>query len=300
MPWPSSGSQSSAQGRWERDRAGRGAGRARGRARRRRGGPRPKAGRQARGDARQARREGQDRRRRARRAARAHHARREPRRLRRRDLAIEAIVENEGVKMELFREARRAAAARRDPRLEHVARSRSPSSPRRTKRPEQVIGMHFMNPVPLMKLVEIIRGLQTVGRDLRRRRRAREAVRQDDGRRRRTRPGFIVNRILIPLLNEACFALQEGLGPPEDIDTAVKLGLNHPMGPLALADLIGPRHLPRHRRGAAPRARRRQVPAGAAAAAVRRGGLARPQDRARLLRLRHVSSRDGGSDWRRR
>lgn len=108
----------------------------------------------------------------------------------------------------------------------------------KTKRPEQVIGMHFMNPVPLMTLCEIIRGLATsdatyqatlqLGQAL-----GKELVTARDV------PGFIVNRILIPMLNEACFALSEGLGSAEDIDKGVKLGLNHPMGPLQLADLIG-------------------------------------------------------------
>lgn len=107
-----------------------------------------------------------------------------------------------------------------------------------TKRPEQVIGMHFMNPVPLMTLCEIIRGLQTsdatyqatlsLGQAL-----GKELVTARDV------PGFIVNRILIPMLNEACFALSEGLGTAEDIDKGIKLGLNHPMGPFQLSDLIG-------------------------------------------------------------
>ncbi len=107
-----------------------------------------------------------------------------------------------------------------------------------TKRPTQVIGMHFMNPVPIMKLVEIVRALQTdqatytatcelatrMGKLL---------VTTKD------MPGFIVNRMLIPFINEACFSLQEGLGTVEDIDQGARLGLNHPMGPLELADLIG-------------------------------------------------------------
>lgn len=107
-----------------------------------------------------------------------------------------------------------------------------------TQRPHQVIGMHFMNPVPVMKLVEIIRGLPTdeptyattiaLAKEL-----GKTVVTSGDS------PGFIVNRILIPLINEACFALQESLGTAEDIDTGAKLGLNHPMGPLELADLIG-------------------------------------------------------------
>jgi 3-hydroxybutyryl-CoA dehydrogenase len=98
--------------------------------------------------------------------------------------------------------------------------------------------MHFMNPPPVMQLVEIIRALQTSDETYAAvvalaKRFGKTTVTSKDS------PGFIVNRILIPLLNEACFALQEGLASPEDIDAAVKLGLNHPMGPLTLADFIG-------------------------------------------------------------
>lgn len=107
-----------------------------------------------------------------------------------------------------------------------------------TRRPAHVIGMHFMNPVPVMKLVELVRALQTSDatyatiRALAERMGKTTITSKD-------MPGFIVNRMLIPFLNEACFALQEGLGTPEDIDTGAQLGLNHPLGPLALADLIG-------------------------------------------------------------
>jgi len=107
-----------------------------------------------------------------------------------------------------------------------------------TDRPERVVGMHFMNPVPVMKLVELIRALQTSDETFE----ATKALAERFGKTVITsedRPGFIVNRILIPFINEACFALQEGIGTPEDIDTGAKLGLNHPLGPLALADLIG-------------------------------------------------------------
>jgi 3-hydroxybutyryl-CoA dehydrogenase len=107
-----------------------------------------------------------------------------------------------------------------------------------TRRPAQVVGMHFFNPVPVMQLLEVTRGLATseatyqvaleLGKQL-----GKTVVTSKDS------PGFIVNRILIPLLNEACFALQEGLASAEDIDTAVRLGLNHPMGPLTLADFVG-------------------------------------------------------------
>jgi 3-hydroxybutyryl-CoA dehydrogenase len=107
-----------------------------------------------------------------------------------------------------------------------------------TKRPERVIGMHFMNPVPVMELVEVIRGLATTDATYD----ETIALAQAMGKVTVTSkdcPGFIVNRVLIPLINEACFALQEGLGTAADIDLGVKKGLNHPMGPLELADLIG-------------------------------------------------------------
>ena len=107
-----------------------------------------------------------------------------------------------------------------------------------TKRPELVAGMHFMNPVPVMKLCEIVRGVQsseqtmTTVTELAKKMGKTTIVSRDA-------PGFLVNRVLIPLINEACFALQEGVGSPEDLDLGAKLGLNHPMGPLELADLIG-------------------------------------------------------------
>ena len=107
-----------------------------------------------------------------------------------------------------------------------------------TGRPDRVIGMHFMNPVPVMKLVELIRALQTSEETYQQTREFAERMGKSLVTTKDT-PGFIVNRMLIPFLNEACFALQEGLGTMEDIDAGAKLGLNHPMGPLELADLIG-------------------------------------------------------------
>ena len=107
-----------------------------------------------------------------------------------------------------------------------------------TGRPDRVVGLHFFNPVPLMKLVEVIRALQTSDATY-------DAVKAVVGRLNKTAvtakdsPGFLVNRILIPLLNEAVFTLEQGLGTAEDIDVAAKLGLNHPMGPLELSDFIG-------------------------------------------------------------
>ncbi len=153
------------------------------------------------------------------------------------DLAIEAIVENEGVKKETFR--RLDALLRPEAILASNTSSISITAlAAATKRPDRFVGMHFMNPPPVMQLVEIIRGLQTSDATYGAvvalaKRFGKTTVTSKDS------PGFIVNRILIPLLNEACFALQEGLASPEDIDTGVKLGLNHPMGPLTLADFIG-------------------------------------------------------------
>jgi 3-hydroxybutyryl-CoA dehydrogenase len=153
------------------------------------------------------------------------------------DLAIEAVVENQGVKTEIFRKL--DAVLRPEAILASNTSSISITAlAAATRRPDRFVGMHFMNPPPVMQLIEIIRGLQTSEATYRTvmelaKRFGKTTVTSKDS------PGFIVNRILIPLLNEACFALQEGLASPEDIDTAVKLGLNHPMGPLTLADFVG-------------------------------------------------------------
>jgi 3-hydroxybutyryl-CoA dehydrogenase len=152
-------------------------------------------------------------------------------------LVVEAIVENEQVKKELFRKL----GALLDPDAILASNTSSISITAlasAARRPERFVGMHFMNPPPLMQLIEIIRGLQTSDETYH----AALALAKRFGKvtvTAKDRPGFIVNRILIPLLNEACFALEEGLATPEDIDTGVKLGLNHPMGPLTLADFIG-------------------------------------------------------------
>jgi 3-hydroxybutyryl-CoA dehydrogenase len=153
------------------------------------------------------------------------------------ELVIEAAPEIESLKLELM------ASLGKHTRPTTILASNT-SSISITKlcaasgRPDKVIGMHFMNPVPLMKLVEIVRGLPTSD--------ATAAATVELAERfgkttiaARDIPGFIVNRVLIPLLNEACYALYEGLGSAADIDTGVRLGLNHPMGPLELADLIG-------------------------------------------------------------
>lgn len=153
------------------------------------------------------------------------------------DLVVEAIVENEAVKKELFQklDALLKPEAILASNTSSISITRLASA---TKRPEQVIGMHFMNPVPLMKLVEIIRGAQTsdatyhtideLGKKL-----DKITVVSRDF------PGFISNRVLMPLINEAIFAVYEGVGSVEDIDTVMKYGMNHPMGPLTLADFIG-------------------------------------------------------------
>ena len=152
-------------------------------------------------------------------------------------LVVEAATERLELKERIFRAADEAMS----PSAILATNTSSISITRlaaATERPTQVIGMHFMNPVPVMSLVEVIRALQTSDATY-------EATRALAERMGKTvivskdRPGFIVNRMLIPFLNEACFALQEGLGTAEDIDAGAKLGLNHPLGPLALADLIG-------------------------------------------------------------
>ena len=152
-------------------------------------------------------------------------------------LVVEAIVENEAVKRDLF--ARLDALV---PRLAILATNTSSISITRlaagTKRPERFIGMHFMNPVPVMALVEVIRGIATSDETTE----AVLALAKDLGKTAllcRDFPGFVANRILLPMLNEAFFAVHEGVATPEAVDGIMKLGMNHPMGPLALADFIG-------------------------------------------------------------
>ncbi|OPX40512.1 MAG: 3-hydroxybutyryl-CoA dehydrogenase [Deltaproteobacteria bacterium] len=153
------------------------------------------------------------------------------------DFVVEAATENEALKLQIFKTLDQTCR-------EEVILSSNTSSISITRiagataRPELVIGMHFMNPVPMMKLVEIIKGLATsdatfeitqkLALDM-----GKAPVPANDF------PGFISNRILMPMINEAVYALFEGVGTPEDIDQVMKLGMNHPMGPLALADLIG-------------------------------------------------------------
>jgi len=153
------------------------------------------------------------------------------------DVAIEAVTENEEVKKQIFQDLDAVV------RPGGVLATNTSSIPitrvaASTRRPEAVIGMHFMNPVPLMQLVELIRGAATSEETYRRTRALAERMGKTCVTS-RDFPGFIVNRILIPMLNEAVYALMEGLGSAEDIDTAMKLGTNQPMGPLQLADFIG-------------------------------------------------------------
>lgn len=153
------------------------------------------------------------------------------------DLVVEAATENPELKLKLFAQIDNLAPQ------EAVLATNTSSIPitkigAATKRPDKVIGMHFFNPVPLMKLLEVVRGLATsdettavafeVGRKM-----GKEPIEANDS------PGFISNRILCPMINEAIFALMEGIGTREAIDSVMKLGMNHPIGPLALCDLIG-------------------------------------------------------------
>jgi 3-hydroxybutyryl-CoA dehydrogenase len=153
------------------------------------------------------------------------------------DFVVEAAIENESLKLNIFKELDQVC------RKEIILSSNTSSISITkvasvTQRPSQVIGMHFMNPVPVMQLVEIIRGLQTSQETF-------NAVKSLTEKMGKTPveandfPGFISNRILMPMINEAIYTLFEGVGTPEAIDAVMKLGMNHPMGPLALADLIG-------------------------------------------------------------
>jgi 3-hydroxybutyryl-CoA dehydrogenase len=153
------------------------------------------------------------------------------------DLVVEAIFENVKVKKELFKELDSIC------KKETIFSSNTSTIPitdiaSATKRPEQFIGMHFMNPVPIMKLVEVIRGLITSDetavliKELAEKM-GKIPVEVNDG------PGFVSNRVLFSMINEAIFCLMDGTGTAESIDSVMKLGMNHPMGPLELADLIG-------------------------------------------------------------
>jgi len=157
--------------------------------------------------------------------------------LSRADFVIEAVVENEDAKIELLKKLDHVCP----PEVVFASNTSSISITRmgaRTSRADRVIGMHFMNPVPAMKLVEIIRGLATSDQTFEQTRALAERL----GKSTMTAqdfPGFIVNRVLLPMINEAIYTMYEGVGGVTDIDTAMKLGTNQPMGPLELADLIG-------------------------------------------------------------
>ncbi|MBM7605278.1 3-hydroxybutyryl-CoA dehydrogenase [Metabacillus crassostreae] len=153
------------------------------------------------------------------------------------DLVIEAIVEKMEIKTKLFKELDKLTA-------DHTILATNTSSlpiteiAAATNRPEKVIGMHFMNPVPVMKLVEIIRGLATADEVFDQIKNLTEKINKvpvevNDF------PGFVSNRILMPMINEAIYTVYEGVAEPEAIDEVMKLGMNHPMGPLTLADFIG-------------------------------------------------------------
>jgi len=153
------------------------------------------------------------------------------------ELVVEAASEQRDVKFQVFRDLDRAA----DPRA--ILATNTSSIPitdiaAQTGRPAQVIGMHFMNPVPVMQLVEVIRGLETSDQTTARvleitRALGKTPVEVHDS------PGFVSNRVLMPMINEAAFCVMEGVATPDAVDTVMRLGMNHPVGPLALADLIG-------------------------------------------------------------
>lgn len=153
------------------------------------------------------------------------------------DMVIEAAPENENLKFEIFKKL--DETTKKDAILASNTSSISITKiAAQTKRPDKVVGMHFMNPVPVMKLVEGIRGLQTSSETFKATKELSEKmgktfVEANDF------PGFIVNRVLMPMINEAVYALYESVAKPEDIDNAMKLGTNQPMGPLTLADFIG-------------------------------------------------------------
>jgi 3-hydroxybutyryl-CoA dehydrogenase len=186
------------------------------------------------------------------------------------DIVVEAASENPGVKFSLFEQLDRVSG----PEAILATNTSSISITEiaaRTRRPEQVIGMHFMNPVPVMQLVEVIRGLATsdattaavmeAARAL-----GKTPVEVNDY------PGFVSNRVLMPMINEAIFCVMEGVATPEAIDTVMKLGMAHPMGPLA------PGCVPRHPRGAPSGAGRRQVPRRPLAAEDGGRGTPGPED----------------------
>ncbi len=153
------------------------------------------------------------------------------------DLMLEAVVEDAAVKAEIFRRAD-AVLPERGILASNTSSIPITSLAAATGRPERVIGMHFFNPVPVLKLVEVIRGLETSDETAAAIVRLAEELGKTPAEA-RDLPGFVSNRILMPFINEAAYALMEGVAEPEAIDTIARLGFAHPMGPLALADLIG-------------------------------------------------------------
>lgn len=153
------------------------------------------------------------------------------------DFIIEAVVEDFGAKTEIFQSLDRTAR----PSVIMASNTSSISITKmasKTLRPDKIIGMHFMNPVPVMNLVEIVRGLSTSEETCQTTKNlahslGKAPVEVNDY------PGFVSNRVLMPMINEAIFCVMEGVGSPEAVDTVMKSGMNHPIGPLALADLIG-------------------------------------------------------------
>ncbi len=199
------------------------------------------------------------------------------------DLVIEAATEREEIKRTIFADAGKVLGTNA------ILASNTSSIPitrlaQAAPDPSRFIGVHFFNPVPVMGLIELIRGLATsdatltaveaFGRKL-----GKEIVHANDA------PGFIVNRVLMPMINEAIFALGEGVASMRDIDTACRLGLNHPMGPITLADFHRARHLPRNHPCAAGGHGRPQIPPRALAREICRGGLDGQKIGPRFLRL---------------
>jgi 3-hydroxybutyryl-CoA dehydrogenase len=205
------------------------------------------------------------------------------------DLVVEAIVENEAVKKELF--AKIDSLAKPEAILASNTSTISITTiAAATKRANKFIGMHFMNPVPMMQLVEVIRGLATddathaavveFSKAL-----GKTPITVNDF------PGFVSNRILMPMINEAVYCLMEGVGEAEAIDGVMKLGMNHPMGPLALADLIGLDVCLAIMERAAPRLGRFEIPSLPAAEKICGRRLSGSQERPWILRLRKVEER---------
>ena len=207
------------------------------------------------------------------------------------DLVIETAVEKEEIKRKIFHDV----CAVLKPEAIVASNTSSISITRlaaSTDRPERFIGIHFMNPVPLMELVELIRGIATddetfeAAKEFVTRLGKQVAVSEDF-------PAFIVNRILLPMINEAIYTLYEGVGNVEAIDAAMKLGAHHPMGPLELADFIGLDTCLSIMQVLHEGLADSEIPAVSAAGEICRGRLARPQDPARFLRL---PRRQAGSD----